>query len=228
MADCSCLSLRYKSCETDESFEVGLAAAPAITQSKEAAHELTPIRAQMSTDEMRQGNLQLPGPLAKQAQVVNDFHSTCSDAAHVLLYQLADALGLPLQDHHRLHQPSESGLKLIAEPSVPLAANVIENKHHDSGTLTMLFYDTWSLHVCLPRKTGQDTEEQEWVFVPPPVEGVALVHGAKSLARLSNGRFQAPLHRVTQPSDGAGKRYFLSYFLRPEDRLRDEWAVAAT
>ncbi|KAE8370182.1 hypothetical protein BDV27DRAFT_140624 [Aspergillus caelatus] len=29
--------------------------------------------------------------------------------------------------------------------------------------------------------------------------------------------FESPLHRVTQLEDGAGKRFFLSYFLRPEE-----------
>lgn len=175
---------------------------------------------------MRSGTLQLPASMAKQAQLLNSFHSHCHDAAHVVLAQLATALNLPLQERHRADQLSESGLKLIFEPSVPRAADVVENKHRDSGTLTLLFYDTWSLHVCL---SGNDDngEQQEWVFVPPPPEGCALVHGASSLRRLSAGRLRAPLHRVTQPSDGAGKRYFLSYFLRPENRLLDEWAAAA-
>ncbi|XP_044718949.1 uncharacterized protein HRG_07514 [Hirsutella rhossiliensis] len=129
----------YKSCETDESFE-------------------------MSTDEMRRGTLTFPALMEEQAQLVNNFHSGCHDAAHVLLARLADALSLPLQEKHRSDQSSESGLKLIAEPTVPLATNVLENKHRDSGTLTMLFYDRWGVQVCL---SGEDEEErqQKWVFV---------------------------------------------------------------
>ena len=75
--------------------------------------------------------------------------------------------------------------------------------------------------ACPPGTVGR----REWVFVPPPPEGCALVHGASSLARLSLGRLRSPLHRVTQPADGAGKRYFLSYFLRPEHRVRETWAA---
>ncbi|KAM4062689.1 hypothetical protein HRG_007514 [Hirsutella rhossiliensis] len=101
----------------------------------------------MSTDEMRRGTLTFPALMEEQAQLVNNFHSGCHDAAHVLLARLADALSLPLQEKHRSDQSSESGLKLIAEPTVPLATNVLENKHRDSGTLTMLFYDRWGVQV---------------------------------------------------------------------------------
>lgn len=173
----------------------------------------------MSTDEMRRACLQLPASVAKQAELVNEFHSHCYAAARVLLTRLADSLGLSLLENHREDQPSESGLKLIAEPSVPRAADVVENKHRDSGTLTMLFYDEPSLQVCLS-SDDEDEQRQEWMFVPPPPQGCALVHGANSLGRLSGGKLRSPLHRVSQPSDGAGKRYFLSYFLRPEHALQ--------
>ncbi|KAJ6441313.1 N-hydroxyarylamine O-acetyltransferase [Purpureocillium lavendulum] len=143
----------YKSCETNESFE-------------------------MSTDEMRSNVLRLPERLAKEAPLVASFHGHCAEAARILLAQLAAALDLPiLESVHDESEPSETGLKLISEPSVPFAADVVENKHRDSSTLTLLFYDSWSIHV-------------------------------------------------TQPVDGAGKRYYLSYFLRPDHRLREEWEAA--
>lgn len=185
---------------------------------------------QMSTDEMRQGSLRLPESMAGQAQLLDKFHSQCHAAALVLVAQLSDALGLPLLERHGEDQPSESGLKLIAEPSVPRAADVVENKHRDSGTLTMLFYDEPGLQVCLSEDEvclSGDEQRQEWMFVPPPPRGCALVHGGNSLGRLSGGKLRSPLHRVSQPSDGAAKRYFLSYFLRPENRLQAESAVAA-
>lgn len=175
----------------------------------------------MSTDEINDGTLKLPAALDREAQTVNSFQTQCHEATQVVLSRLAEAVDLPLLTrHHQGDKTSESGLKLIAEPSVALVSNVLENKHRDSGTLTLLFYDTWSIHICLSK---DDEEAEDWTFVPPPPEGCALVHGANSLARLSGGRLKSPLHRVTQPSDGAAKRYFLSYFLRPEHRLREEW-----
>ncbi|PFH61438.1 hypothetical protein XA68_17342 [Ophiocordyceps unilateralis] len=186
----------FKSCETDESFE-------------------------MSTDEMRQGTLHLPAIMSEQENAVNKFHDRCHSASLVVLERLADAVGLPLGQHHRVEETSESGLKLISEPTVERAADVVENKHCDSGTLTMLFYDDWGLHVCL------SVERQQWTFVPPPPEGCVLVHGASTLSRLTGGKLSAPLHRVTQPFDGTAKRFFLSYFLRPEHGLSVNAPVCA-
>lgn len=176
----------------------------------------------MSTDELLGNTLGLPAVLAEQSQLIENFQVGCHEAAQIIVTRLTDAVSLPsLVQHHRRDQLSESGLKLIAEPSVPFVSDVLENKHRDSGTLTMLFYNEWSMHICV-----SDENEQNWVFVPPPSHGCALVHGAKSLARLSGGRLRAPLHRVTQPSDGAKERHFLSYFLRPEHRLSEEWGKA--
>ncbi|KAJ9208732.1 hypothetical protein DTO027B5_5298 [Paecilomyces variotii] len=174
----------YKFCESDESFEI-------------------------SYDEMKQGTLHLPELLGEEASLLNTFHNECHSAAHTLLSCLADMLTLPLEDYHQDGEPSETGFKLVAEPSLERASEVQENKHTDSGTLTILFYDKWGLQICLP------TPENEWVFIPPPQPGCALVHGGNSLQRLSNYQLQSPLHRVTQPQDGAAERYFLSYFLRP-------------
>ncbi|RDA85190.1 hypothetical protein CP532_2378 [Ophiocordyceps camponoti-leonardi (nom. inval.)] len=191
----------FKSCVTDESFE-------------------------MSTDEMRQGTLHLPTVISEQATAMNSFHERCHSATLVILERLADALDVPLTQHHNsdgnAEQTSESGLKLIAEPAVARASDVVENKHRDSGTLTMLFYDAWSLHVCL---SAEGEEPQRWTFVPPPPGGCALVHGASTLSRMTGGRLSAPLHRVTQPADGAAKRFFLSYFLRPDHRVSSEGPV---
>ncbi|EFQ99679.1 hypothetical protein MGYG_02692 [Nannizzia gypsea CBS 118893] len=185
----------YKFCPTDESFEI-------------------------SYNEMRAGTLKLPEPLAKQAQLINEFHSSCHSSAHVLLARLAESLEIPFEKYHQESMESETGLKLIAEPSLERAVDVQENKHKDSGTLTMLFCDSWGMHFNLP---GQG---ETWVFTPPPPPGCALIHGAKSLQRLSHDQLHAPLHRVTQPRDGAAKRYFLSYFLRPGE-LQDQPAAAA-
>ena len=62
----------------------------------------------------------------------------------------------------------------------------------------------------------------EWAFtaVQP---GCALVNVANSLQRMSDGKLHSTLHRVTQPEDGAAKRYFLSYFLRPSHETQKKW-----
>ncbi|GJN82989.1 hypothetical protein PLIIFM63780_006535 [Purpureocillium lilacinum] len=133
-------------------------------------------------DELRHKSLPLPISMIKQADLIESFHGHCHEAARVVLARLVDALDTPLLENvHRDSEPSETGLKLISEPSVPLAANVLENKHRDSGTLTMLFYDSWSMQVCLTGDNNDNDEQgrREWVFVPPPPEGCAL-HGIDS------------------------------------------------
>lgn len=197
----------FKHCRTDESFEVS---------SPNTAHgrnwRLTRIYLQMSSDEMHHEEQALPPSMAETTAAINKFHSHCREVALTLLDRIADECRNPLKELHGPEMSSESGLKLISEPAIPHAIDVYENKHRDSGTLTLLFYDSWSLHI------RRNEQPEEWAFIPPPPPGCVLVHGASTLDRLSDGRFPAPLHRVTQPQDGAAKRYFLSYFLRPGER----------
>jgi isopenicillin N synthase-like dioxygenase len=114
--------------------------------------------------------------------------------------------------HHRADHPSGSGMKFVLYPSMVRLSDVGENLHTDSGTLTLLFYKDWSIHAFLP-------DADRWAFIPPPPEGCTLVNVADTLQTLSEGKLHSPKHRVTQPIDGAKNRYFLSYFLRPEN----EW-----
>lgn len=171
-------------------------------------------------DELFRGDARLPPILQAESGLVRDFNGLCHAAAMSLVSSLSDSLGLKgdgrLELHHLQRDSSDTGLKLICEPSLAAAAAVVENKHTDSGTLTMLFYERPGLHVYLPK---QDV----WDFVAVPDPGCAFVTVADSLQRLSGGRFHSPLHRVTQPTDGAEKRYFLSYFLRPSNSTKAGW-----
>ncbi|KAF7630299.1 hypothetical protein COH20_005354 [Aspergillus flavus] len=160
----------YKFCETNESFE-------------------------MSSDEMSDGSLSLPEVLAVTESSLNSLHQHCYIAANMLLDCLSNALNIPINEYHRDILPSESGLKLVSEPSV---ANASEP----------------GLQINIP---GSD----EWAFPKPPAPGCAIVYGGNFLKLMSNGVLQSPLHRVTQLEDGAGKRFFLSYFLRPEEGAKE-------
>lgn len=185
----------YKSSDCDETFE-------------------------FADDELFRGDSRLPTILQAESGLVRDFNGLCHTAAISLVSSLSDSLGLKgdgrLELHHLQSDSSDTGLKLICEPSLATAADVVENKHTDSGTLTMLFYERLGLHVHLPK-------HDVWDFVAVPEPGCAFVTVADSLQRLSGGRFHSPLHRVTQPADGAEKRYFLSYFLRPSHATKAAW-----
>lgn len=163
-------------------------------------------------DELFRGDLRLPSILQDESDRVRQFNKLCHAAAMSILSSLSDSLGLEgdgrFEAYHQTTDSSDTGLKLIYEPSIDKATDVVENKHTDSGSLTLLFYEQLGLHVYLP-------EQDRWDFAAVPKPGCALVTVADSLRRLSDLKFHSPLHRVTQPRDGAVKRYFLSYFLRP-------------
>ncbi|RDL36128.1 Uncharacterized protein BP5553_06740 [Venustampulla echinocandica] len=146
---------------------------------------------------------------------ISDFMAGCDEACLTLLNSLSEDFML----HHRVDQPSDTGLKFVLHPSLARLSEVGESLHTDSGTLTLLFYHDWSLHAFLP-------DAGIWGFLPPPAEGCALVNVANTLQRLSGGKLHSPKHRVTQPFDGAQNRYFLSYFLRPENELLEKWGSA--
>jgi isopenicillin N synthase-like dioxygenase len=138
-------------------------------------------------------------------KIITDFSSGCDKACLMLLNTLSKDYG----SYHRLDQPSDTGMKLVSSAASAKRADVEENLHTDGGTLTLLFHNQWGLHAFL-------RDEGLWAFIPPSNK-CALINVGNSLRKMSGGRFYSPEHRVTQPFDGAKDRYYVSYFLRPED-----------
>ena len=187
----------------------------------------------MSRDEILSDTIIWPPALSPHRETLTRFSNGCHLACETVLASLSDALKLELEGrferHHRANQPSDSGLKLIHEPSLPKLADVGDNLHTDGGTLTLLFYDKWGLSAYADSHRHHHQQQRDgggdgFAFTPPLGEGVALINVADSLQRLSGGRLKSPQHRVTQPVDGAEKRYYISYFLRPEDATKEAWA----
>ena len=156
----------------------------------------------------------LPQLFQDEWKKISEFSAGCDEACTTLL----NCLSSDFAAHHRADQPSDTGLKLVSHPSLARLSDVGESLHTDSGTLTLLFFEKVSIHAFLP-------DSNMWAFTPP-LEGCALINVGNALQRLSDGKLHSPKHRVTQPSDGAKERYFLSYFLRPENRLIDGWHAA--
>jgi isopenicillin N synthase-like dioxygenase len=162
---------------------------------------------EMSYDELRKPDFELPPILQQRVDLVNLFSERCHSACLAMLSCLSTALGKRFEQFHRQDAPSDSGLKLIYEPCKEKTADVVDNLHTDSGTLTFLFYDKLGLEVEL-------VDQNTWAFTPV-LEGCALINVANSLQRLSGNVLHSPRHRVTQVSDGFAERYYISYFLRP-------------
>ena len=140
----------------------------------------------------------------------------CQDTSILML----NAFNPAWVDLHRDDHPSDTGLKFISEPSLDKRSEVGDWTHTDSGTLTMLFYDAWGLETYLEAV-------DQWAWIPPQ-DGCVVVNVADSLQKLSKGRLHSPKHRVAQPTDGSHKRYYLSYFLRPESVVKKLWLAASS
>ena len=175
----------------------------------------------MARDEMAAGTIKWPNAMQKDSERLKMFSDRCHEACKTMIARLSDALQLDEKDRfeqsHRDGERSDSGLKLIYEPSLEKKSQVGDNLHTDSGTMTFLFYDKWGLSAYAP--------SQDFAFTAP-IDGCALINIGDSLQRLSNNRLLSPKHRVTQPVDGAEKRYYLSYFVRPEHAVKDAWSKA--
>ena len=144
------------------------------------------------------------------------FSESCHSVCLTLLNHLSEALQLDgshsLKNFHRESVASDSGLKLIYEPSLERVADVSDNTHTDSGTFTFLFYDQLGLKAKSP-------DDGNWAFISPR-PGCALINPGDALQRLSGRGVHSPTHKVTQPFDGFSRRYYISYFLRPEHQFK--------
>ncbi|KAF3191537.1 hypothetical protein TWF788_006134 [Orbilia oligospora] len=169
----------------------------------------------MSYDELVKGDLYLPQSLQPSRHTLKYFSEICHNAALTMLRSLSTSLSPdePFEKYHQKSKQNDSGLKLVYEPCIPKKSEVLENKHTDSGTLTILFAEQLGLHVQLA--------DGSWGYTNS-IPGCAIVHVADSLQFMSGGKLRSPVHRVTQPVDGFMKRYFLSYFLRPEDSFKEK------
>ena len=169
------------------------------------------------------GTISWPDAMRKHGEVLKRFSNGCHGACQTIIARLSDALQLEekkrFDQYHRDGQPSDTGLKLIYEPSLAKLSDVGDNLHTDSGTLTLLFYDRWGLSAYAPAQGN-------FAFPAPLEDGCALINVGDSLQRLSGDRLLSPKHRVSQPVDGAEKRYYLSYFLRPEHAAKEALSQA--
>lgn len=153
----------------------------------------------------------MPAVFHAKKQLITDFSNGLDEACRIMLDSLSTSLGLTgdesLAKHHKETESSESGLKFIDEPTLARLADVGDNLHTDGGTFTVVFCEKDGLQTYLP-------SVDQWAFVPPKA-GCAVLNVANALSKMSQGKLHSPQHRVTQMEDGAQRRIYLSYFLRP-------------
>lgn len=153
----------------------------------------------------------LPSPFAEHAEPTLDLANICNTIVRTLLHSLSESLGLDegssLENAHSPDGKSDSGIKFVSGPTQASMADVRDTTHTDGGSITLLWCDQWATQL-------RTKETKEWLWVDPKSNHV-MVNIADYLQNQTGGRLHSPAHRVSQPSGGAGDRYFVSYFLRP-------------
>ncbi|KAJ5387066.1 hypothetical protein N7509_009607 [Penicillium cosmopolitanum] len=158
-----------------------------------------------------QNRIPLPSPFAEHAEATLDLANICDTTVRTVLHSISDILdpseSLGLENAHRPDGRSDSGIKFVSGPTKASVADVPDTTHTDGGSITLLWCDKWASQM-------QTKETKEWLWIDPK-PGCVLVNFANYLQTQTGGRLHSPVHRVSQPSDGAEDRYFVSYFLRP-------------
>jgi isopenicillin N synthase-like dioxygenase len=128
-----------------------------------------------------------------------------------ILRSVSDTLdpngSLGLENSHRPDGKSDSGIKFVSGPTKASVSDVPDTTHTDGGSITLLWCEEWASQM-------QTKDTKEWLWIDPK-PGCVLVNFANYLQSQTGGRLYSPVHRVSQPLDGAEDRYFVSYFLRP-------------
>jgi isopenicillin N synthase-like dioxygenase len=158
----------------------------------------------ISHTERLNGEPVLRGPLQAGQFEIFALASTCHDVIIHLYKLLTVAIKV---DSAELDRPSDTGLKLCYKAATNNAEIAASKEHTDSGLITLLFYDQYTLEIW-------DSSEKRWKLVEPK-EGCAIVNIADVLQVKSGGRLHSPLHRVVQPKWQCKDRYSAVYFLRP-------------
>lgn len=153
----------------------------------------------------------LPSPFAEHAEATLDLANICNTIVRTLLHSLCHSLGLgensSLESAHSPDGKSDSGIKFVSGPTKAYAADMPDTTHTDGGSITLLWCEKWATQI-------RTKETKEWLWVDPKPNHV-LVNIADYVQNETDGRLHSPAHRVSQPTDGAEDRYFVSYFLRP-------------
>ncbi|KAK5991811.1 2-oxoglutarate-dependent dioxygenase [Cladobotryum mycophilum] len=164
---------------------------------------------EFARDELVAGQSAVPVSMGSEApKTVQRLVLSSHYITKTMLSRLAVALKMPhLEDHHREGETSDCGLKVESVPTEERLEDVPPSEHTDMGTLTLLF--------CPQYTTELRVAEDKWGFIVPK-PGHAIVNVADSLQRLTGKELVSSLHRVGQPTPGAGKRICALYYLRPE------------
>jgi len=170
---------------------------------------------------LRESPNSLPDVYQKNKEIFNQFNSGGRYVTNELLLCLSDAMGLKGTDRfescHRSDFTRNCSLSIHRYPRAEMDASFFgQNKHTDSGSLTMLFINEPGLQMQSPT-TGT------WGKVMPQ-PGHTVVNVGDMLRFLSGFTFKAAVHRVIPEwRDGQQDRIAIGYFLRAEDEktLRD-------
>jgi isopenicillin N synthase-like dioxygenase len=165
---------------------------------------------------------------ARMAGVWTDFYAAMYDLASKIMCLLADAYDLPADEIPAWTDRQFSNLVVNyypAQPTPPPVGQLRQHAHTDIGGLTLLWADDapGGLEVLLPgeetgRLPGEEAGDRAWtpVRVPP---GAFLIQAGDLLARWTNHRIRANVHRVVNPPAAIGsdaERFSVVFFHHPD------------
>jgi isopenicillin N synthase-like dioxygenase len=164
---------------------------------------------------LRENPHSLPDVYQQNQKVFHQFNSGGRFITNEILSCLSDVLGLQGVDRfescHRPDFTRNCSLSIHRYPRAEINASFFgQNKHTDSGSLTMLFINQPGLQMQSPR-TGT------WGKVTPQ-PGHTVVNVGDMLRFLSGFKFKSAVHRVIPEwLDGQQDRIAIGFFLRAED-----------
>ncbi|KAK6511611.1 hypothetical protein TWF481_000526 [Arthrobotrys musiformis] len=164
-------------------------------------------------DDVINDEVPIPSIVRSDSGTVERFISFSHEMVHVILDQLSKSLwpnsDSRLKESHCPTKRNNSSLKVYRGPTLERLADVGDNTHTDGGSLTLLYTDKWGTQIELPWN-----KKWAWVEAKP---GHAIVTVGDTLQTLSGGRLYSCRHRVSQPVDGFGERWAITYFFRPDN-----------
>jgi len=164
--------------------------------------------------------------------VVVEYFEACAELSDRIAILMAQGLGVDTENSassdddllQNLRKQHTSYLRMNYYPPCPLGKEDEKKEednppplgispHRDAGFLTVLLQDDdcHSLQVE-DRNSHENQNETKWVTVKP-VPGALTINTGDMAMIWSNGKYQAPLHRVL--TDASKKRYSAPFFYNP-------------
>ncbi|WP_317929000.1 isopenicillin N synthase family dioxygenase [Halioxenophilus sp. WMMB6] len=155
-----------------------------------------------------------PDEIAEFREFFIELHQKLNNVAKQLLTALASAMELPADYFSEMICEGNSVQRLIHYPALEKVAasqGVRAAAHADINLMTLLIGATDSGLQLLDR-------DGKWLAIENEL-GDLVVDTGDMMARLTNSRLPATVHRVVNPTDNTRARYSIPFFVHPRNEV---------